>query len=149
MLPPFTLYPARVLCCLHTTRKRCPPLDLLLQASWTELGCNRRFAASAAQQQHQQREAQGKGKQGLQVQQQEFDAITDQIPLRPVGAVEATSYSFLIIAGLGLAGTCQSACLIGDVSLALWCAVLLAQEIACGASSDRMISRSLCIMSSA
>ena len=61
-----------------------------------------RSAASAAQQRPNDKDA----KAGLQVQQEEFDAVTDQIPLRPVGAVEATSYTFLILAGLGLAGLC-------------------------------------------
>lgn len=62
-----------------------------------------RSAASAAQQRDDSKDHKG----SVQVQQQEFDAITDQIPLRPVGAVEATSYTFLILAGLGLAGWCS------------------------------------------
>ncbi len=36
--------------------------------------------------------------------QEEFNAITDQIPQRPVGVVEGTSYTIVILAGLAFAG---------------------------------------------
>ena len=35
---------------------------------------------------------------------EEFNAITDQIPQRPVGVVEGTSYTIVILAGLAFAG---------------------------------------------
>ena len=68
-------------------------------------------SAAAAQQQRQQ-EQQRKSDVRLR-QDSEDDAITDQIPLRPMGTVEATSYSVVIIAALGLAGAgcgCGACC---------------------------------------
>ena len=67
-------------------------------------------AASAQEQagqkaQQQPRDAGSKG--ALAAQQEEFDAITDQIPQRPVGIVEGTSYTLLIAAGIALAGAQQ------------------------------------------
>jgi hypothetical protein len=44
------------------------------------------------------------GKDALTVDQEEFDAITDQIPQRPMGVVEGTSYTVVIIAGIAMAG---------------------------------------------
>ena len=47
----------------------------------------------------------GKDAKGaLAVEQEEFDAITDQIPQRPMGVVEGTSYTLLIAAGIAIAG---------------------------------------------
>lgn len=59
----------------------------------------RPISTSSAAQQQQQRDSDVRVRQ-----RQEEDAITDQIPLRPMGTVEATSYSVVIIAALGLAG---------------------------------------------
>ena len=44
------------------------------------------------------------GKGALAVEQEGFDAITDQIPQRPMGVVEGTSYTLLIAAGIAIAG---------------------------------------------
>lgn len=58
----------------------------------------------------------GKDAKGaLAVEQEEYDAITDQIPQRPMGVVEGTSYTLLIAAGIAIAGGCalprrRSAC---------------------------------------
>lgn len=40
--------------------------------------------------------------QDLVTSEEEFDAITDKIPQRPVGIVEGTSYSLIILAALGV-----------------------------------------------
>lgn len=43
------------------------------------------------------------GKEGLVINEEEFSAITDKIPQRPVSVAEGTSYSVVIIAALGFA----------------------------------------------
>ncbi len=43
-------------------------------------------------------------KGALAVDEAQFDAITDQIPQRPMGVVEGTSYTLLILAGVAVAG---------------------------------------------
>ena len=45
------------------------------------------------------------GKDALTLEEEEINAITDQIPQRPMGVVEGTSYTLVIIAGIALAGT--------------------------------------------
>ena len=67
-------------------------------------------AAAESSQQHQQR-ADGKQagarraeKDALALDEAQFDAITDQIPQRPMGVVEGTSYTLLILAGVAVAG---------------------------------------------
>lgn len=51
-------------------------------------------ATAGAQQQQQGKE------KGLAAQEEQFDEITDKhIPVRPVGAVEATSYTVVIVGG--------------------------------------------------
>ena len=45
------------------------------------------------------------GKDALTLEEEEMNAITDQIPQRPMGVVEGTSYTLVIIAGIALAGT--------------------------------------------
>ena len=45
------------------------------------------------------------GKSALAAQEQSDDAITDQIPQRPMGVVEGTSYTVVIIAAIAMAGT--------------------------------------------
>jgi import inner membrane translocase subunit TIM21 len=61
--------------------------------------------AASAQEQGGQKQQQPRDSKGaLAAQQEEFDAITDQIPQRPVGIVEGTSYTLLIAAGIALAG---------------------------------------------
>ena len=52
----------------------------------------------------QQQAASKDGKDALTVDQEEFDAITSQIPQRPMGVVEGTSYTVIIIAGIAMAG---------------------------------------------
>ena len=56
--------------------------------------------------------------------QQEEDAITDQIPLRPMGKVEGASYTVVIALALGLAGNSVPG---AGISLfhAVWHATLL------------------------
>jgi import inner membrane translocase subunit TIM21 len=44
------------------------------------------------------------GKSALTVEQEGEDAITDQIPQRPVSVAEGTSYTIIIIAAIGFAG---------------------------------------------
>ena len=44
------------------------------------------------------------GKNALTVDEEELNAITDQIPQRPMGVVEGTSYTVIIIAGIAMAG---------------------------------------------
>lgn len=44
------------------------------------------------------------GKNALTVDEEEINAITDQIPQRPMGVVEGTSYTVIIIAGIAMAG---------------------------------------------
>lgn len=66
-------------------------------------------AASAQEQAGQKQPRDGGGSKGaLAAQEEEFDAITDQIPQRPVGIVEGTSYTLLIAAGIALAGAQRS-----------------------------------------
>ena len=65
--------------------------------------CSRGFAAqpcivAASGQQKQQPQT------ALAREQEEYDVITDQIPQRPVGVVEGTSYTIVILAGLAFAG---------------------------------------------
>ncbi|KAK9819105.1 hypothetical protein WJX74_001759 [Apatococcus lobatus] len=55
------------------------------------------FVAASSQQKQQSQTA-------LTREQEEFDALTDQIPQRPVGVVEGTSYTVVILAGLAFAG---------------------------------------------
>ena len=68
-------------------------------------------AAAAESSQQQQARADGKQarardaeKDALAVDEAQFDAITDQIPQRPMGVVEGTSYTLLILAGVAVAG---------------------------------------------
>lgn len=68
-------------------------------------------AAAAESSQQQQPRADGKqararaaDKDALAVDEAQFDAITDQIPQRPMGVVEGTSYTLLILAGVAVAG---------------------------------------------
>ncbi len=56
--------------------------------------------AAAAQQKQQKQQTQT----ALTREEEEFNAITDQIPQRPVGVVEGTSYTIVILAGLAFAG---------------------------------------------
>lgn len=44
------------------------------------------------------------GKSALTAQEDSDDAITDQIPQRPMGVVEGTSYTVIIIAAIAMAG---------------------------------------------
>lgn len=44
------------------------------------------------------------GKSALTAQEEADDAITDQIPQRPMGVVEGTSYTVIIIAAIAMAG---------------------------------------------
>jgi len=44
-------------------------------------------------------------KKSLAAQEEAEDAITDQIPQRPMGVVEGTSYTVIIIAAIAMAGT--------------------------------------------
>ena len=48
------------------------------------------------------------GKDALTLEEEEINAITDQIPQRPMGVVEGTSYTLVIIAGIALAGIAHS-----------------------------------------
>ena len=48
------------------------------------------------------------GKDALTLEEEEINAITDQIPQRPMGVVEGTSYTLVIIAGIALAGIVHS-----------------------------------------
>ncbi len=65
--------------------------------------------STAAGQQQQQQEA-GSGrkeerrKDSLTVTEEDIGAITDQIPQRPMGVVEGTSYTVVIVAALAFAG---------------------------------------------
>ena len=59
----------------------------------------------------------------LAVEQEQFDAITDQIPQRPMGVVEGTSYTFVIIAGLAFAGLLPLT--LSDSSASAWPETLL------------------------
>ena len=52
----------------------------------------------------QQGGAEKTGKNALTVDEEEVNAITDQIPQRPMGVVEGTSYTVIIIAGIAMAG---------------------------------------------
>lgn len=52
----------------------------------------------------QQGGAEREGKNALTVDEEEINAITDQIPQRPMGVVEGTSYTVVIIAGIAMAG---------------------------------------------
>ena len=52
----------------------------------------------------QQRGTAKEGKDALVVDEEEINAITDQIPQRPMGVVEGTSYTVIIIAGIAMAG---------------------------------------------
>ena len=52
----------------------------------------------------QQGGAEKGGKNALTVDEEEINAITDQIPQRPMGVVEGTSYTVIIIAGIAMAG---------------------------------------------
>ena len=45
--------------------------------------------------------------QELVAAEEEFSAITDKIPQRPVTIVEGTSYTVVIIAALGVSGQCE------------------------------------------
>ena len=73
----------------------------------------RPLSAAAAESSQQQQQARADGKQArsrgaekdaLAVDEAQFDAITDQIPQRPMGVVEGTSYTLLILAGVAVAG---------------------------------------------
>lgn len=55
-----------------------------------------------------QQGASSEGKNALTMEEAEFDAITDQIPQRPMGVVEGTSYTVVIIAGVAMAGRSSS-----------------------------------------
>ena len=44
------------------------------------------------------------GKNALTLEEEDLNAITDQIPQRPMGVVEGTSYSLIIVAGIAMAG---------------------------------------------
>ena len=59
----------------------------------------------------QQRAADKDGKNALTVDEEEINAITDQIPQRPMGVVEGTSYTVIIIAGIAMAGLHSWPCL--------------------------------------
>ncbi len=66
---------------------------------WGVLQARGLHAAAPQQVQQQQQQKQGNEK-GLAAQQEEFDEVTDKhIPQRPVSAVEATSYTFVIVGG--------------------------------------------------
>ena len=71
----------------------------------------RPLSAAAAESSQQQARADSKQararaaeKDALAVDEAQFDAITDQIPQRPMGVVEGTSYTLLILAGVAVAG---------------------------------------------
>ena len=68
----------------------------------------RPISTTTAALQQQQRQQQDEETRLRLRQQQEEDAITDQIPLRPMGKVEGASYTVVIIAALGLAGEFSS-----------------------------------------
>ena len=92
----------------HVTERAAASAELLAQgwhASFAVRPISSSAAAAQQQQQEQQRKADVRLRQGS-----EDDAITDQIPLRPMGTVEATSYSVVIIAALGLAGAALLRC---------------------------------------
>ncbi|KAK9795197.1 hypothetical protein WJX73_004391 [Symbiochloris irregularis] len=75
-------------------------METLSQVHLQPSGAAFHTAAAVGQQRQRQQDSQS---QELQAQQEEFNAITDQIPVRPVSAVEGASYSVLIFAGLALA----------------------------------------------
>ena len=52
----------------------------------------------------QQSGASKDGKNSLTLEEEDMNAITDQIPQRPMGVVEGTSYSLIIVAGIAMAG---------------------------------------------
>lgn len=66
-------------------------------------------STAAGQQMHQQEEGSGRKeerrKDSLAVTEEDIGAITDQIPQRPMGVVEGTSYTVVIVAALAFAGT--------------------------------------------
>lgn len=68
------------------------------------------FVSVAQQQKQQDPEEDGSGrkeerrKDSLTVTDEEMNAITDQIPQRPMGVVEGTSYTVVILAALAFAG---------------------------------------------
>lgn len=74
----------------------------------------RPLSAAAAEPQPQRADgkqagARGREKDALAVDEAQFDAITDQIPQRPMGVVEGTSYTLLILAGVAVAGAWKGA----------------------------------------
>lgn len=84
---------------------------LYLQAVMGATFAVRPLFVSVAQQQNQQdREEEGSGrkeerrKDSLAVTDEDINAITDQIPQRPMGVVEGTSYTVIIFAALAFAG---------------------------------------------
>ncbi|GBF97296.1 mitochondrial import inner membrane translocase subunit-like [Raphidocelis subcapitata] len=73
--------------------------DLLLPLP---LGVAARFLASAQQQpQQQQKDGKDEPFDSLELTDEKINAITDKIPQRPVGVVEGTSYSAVILAAFG------------------------------------------------
>lgn len=56
-----------------------------------------------AERRARRREAQKAASSLATIEEEEFSAITDRIPQRPMGAVESTSYSLVILAALGFA----------------------------------------------
>ena len=66
-------------------------------------------SSTAALQQQKQRQDRTDAETSVRLKrQQEEDALTDQIPLRPMGKVEGASYTVIIVLALGLAGELAS-----------------------------------------
>ena len=86
---------------------------LLILQNWLQGGFALRPFSTSLQLQEASKQASGSegqrrkpGVPGEVIQQVERDEITDQIPhiVRPMGVIEGTSYTVLIIAGLAFAG---------------------------------------------
>ncbi|KAG2438279.1 hypothetical protein HYH02_010977 [Chlamydomonas schloesseri] len=78
-------------------------LGLAQQLAESPAGFRTFAAAASAQQQPQQQPGGQKDKyDSLELTQERIDAITDKIPQRPVGVVEGTSYTVIILAAFGV-----------------------------------------------
>ena len=83
------------------------PSQEVFQGSFAVRPLSAASAGEQAKRDNERRRSGGQSEEVMTVEDERFSAITDQIPQRPMGVVEGTSYTVIILAGIAVAGRVQ------------------------------------------